>query len=176
MEVAGSGEGCEDFTTGHEVSPVHGLGLGGVTGGCVGLDPLRERLAVDHLVLDDSPPELFTAFLQKRLLIGIEFEGAADLADQQGGGDVHIERQAGRRAVPAQFFGCQGVADEVGAESAGILWDRDGEQACFFEILPILERKDGLPVDFGRPSGEAGPEFRHLFDDLHAFRRTNVSH
>ena len=70
---------------------------------------------MDRVVVDDAMPQLFAAGVLGGTDIVGQVHVVGDLADHQGGGDMHIEGQAGGCTVAAEFFGSQCVRDEIAA-------------------------------------------------------------
>src|SRR5207249_9446636 len=68
---------------------------------------------------------------------------------------VHVERERGRGAPLGDLAKGVGVGDRIGAETAVVLRDRQGEQAGLAQLRVILVGKRGLGVVFRRARREA---------------------
>ena len=146
VEVRRARERGEDLAAGDEETALHGHGPGGDAAGRARAHALRERLAVEVALLDDTPEELGPHLVVPRPLVVGHVEQVRHLARPQHRGRVHVEGQAGGAAVPADLLRHPDVVGEAGAEPAVGLGDAEAEEAPVAEVVEVLPRERRLPV------------------------------
>ena len=129
---------------------------------------------MNRAVIDDAAPQLGPALGEKGPLGPGEIQVIGDLAHEDGGGGVHVERERGGCAVAAEFLGHQGVGHEVAAEPAVADGDAQPEQASVAQVGPVLGGERGVAVVGLGPLCKARPESRHALHQLGPLRPEDV--
>ena len=126
---------------------------------------------MNGVIVHDPVPELFPAGVLGGAHIVGEIHVVGDLADQQGGGDMHIEGQASRGAVSPKLFRCQRIRNKVAPEPAVFFRDTDSKQASTFQVFPVLVGKRSISIRVERTPRKVDSRGCHPLNNVATFRR-----